>query len=131
MFAKVLYLRPNRYTSFKSPTDDRFDIDSCLSSKYRKSKCEFGADVLYNHEMKFVFLSPTDVNLYFRTHEINFLTYENSLYSHIAVAVITHIHVYSNKTSLRFTEDNSWRLDNDQEIHHIEYNVVTLDIGKG
>lgn len=60
MFAKVLYLRPNRYTSFKSPTDDRFDIDSCLSSKYRKSKCEFGADVLYNHEMKFVFLSPTD-----------------------------------------------------------------------
>lgn len=98
MFAKVLYLRPNRYTSFKSPTDDRFHIDSCLPSKYRKSskssKCEFGADVLYNHEMKFVFLSPTEVNLYFRTHEINFLKYENSLYSHIAVAVIANIHVY-------------------------------------
>lgn len=76
--------------------------------------------------MKFVFLSPTDVNLYFRTHEINFLTYENSLYSHIAVAVITHIHDFS-----KIQEDNSWRLDNDQEIHHIEYNVVTLDIGKG
>lgn len=113
MFVKVLYLRLNCYIFFKLLIDDCFDIDLCLFFKYRKFKCEFGVDILYNYEMKFVFLLFIDVNLYFCIYEINFFIYENLLYLYIVVVVIVYIYVYLNKIFLRFMEDNFWCFDND------------------